>query len=71
MLLQNIKTLLCTKCGRSVPGIETFDGVDFIENGKSFHEKNANKFVKNGIQEIYKQSEVVHSTNLELNPFNF
>ena len=39
MLLQNIKTLLCTKCGRSVPGIETFDGVDFIENGKPFHEK--------------------------------
>ena len=68
MLLQNIKKLLCAKCGRSVSGIETFDGVDFIENGKSFHDKNANNFVMKGIKEIYKQSEVVHSTNLEPDP---
>ena len=69
MLLQNIKTLLCAKCDRSVLGIETFYGVDLIENGKSFHQINANILVKKGIQEIYNQSEVVHSTNLQLDPF--
>ena len=60
-LLQNLKILLCVKCGSSVPGIESFVDVDFIENGKSF--TNAM-----GIQEIYKSSQVVNSTNLQLDP---
>ena len=60
-LLQNLKILLCVKCGSSVPGIESFEDVDFIENGKSF----TNEI---GIEEIYNSSEVVKSTNLHLDP---
>ena len=60
-LLQNLKILLCVKCGSSVPGIEDFENLDFIEKGKSFNKKM-------GIEEIYNSSEVVNSTNLHLDP---